>query len=85
MKSIVVTVTTSPTLVVAADNFARHCYLHSSSGSLYIGGSNVTSANGLHMANNTTLEIFVPTNETIYAISASSTHTMRVLTPDLDL
>jgi hypothetical protein len=85
MKSAAVTVTTSPTLVVAADNFARRCYLHSSSGSLYIGGSDVTSANGLHMANNTTLEIFVPTNETIYAVTASSTHTMRVLTPDLDL
>jgi hypothetical protein len=84
MKSIVVTVTTSPTLVVAADNIPRHCYLHSSSGALYIGGSDVTSDNGLHMPNNTTLEIFVPTNETIYAITASSTHTMRVLTPNVD-
>ncbi len=84
MKSAAVTVTTSPTLVVAADNIPRTCYLHSSSGSLYIGGSDVTTSNGLHMPNNTTLEIFVPTNETIYAITTSSTHTMRVLTPDVD-
>jgi hypothetical protein len=84
MKSIAVTVTSSPTLVVAADNFPRSCYLHSSSGSLYIGGSDVTSANGLHMSNGETLEIFVPTSETIYAVSSSSSHTMRVLTPDVD-
>jgi hypothetical protein len=83
MKSIAVTVTDSPTLVVTADNIPRRCYLHSSSGSLYIGGSDVTLENGLHMSNNTTLEIFVPTNEKIYAVSAG-THTMRVLTPDVD-
>jgi hypothetical protein len=83
MKSIAVTVTTSATLVVAADNFPRTCYLHSSSGSIYIGGSDVTTSNGLHLTNGSTLEVFVPTNETIYAISAGS-HTIRVLTPDLD-
>lgn len=84
MKSIAVTVTTSPTLVVAADNIPRHCYLHSSSGSLYIGGEDVTTANGLHLTNGSTIELFVQTNETVYAISGSSSHTMRVLTPDVD-
>lgn len=84
MKSIAITVTTSPTLVVAADNIPRTCYLHSTSGSLYIGGNNVTSSNGLHLSNGQTIEIFVPTNETVYAITSSSSHTMRVLTPDLD-
>jgi hypothetical protein len=84
MKSIAVTVTTEPTLVIAADNIPRHCYLHSSSGSLYIGGNDVTAANGLHLPNNATIELFVPSNETIYAITSSSSHTMRVLTPDVD-
>jgi hypothetical protein len=84
MKSTAVTVTTQPTLVIAADNIPRHCYLHSSSGSLYIGGNDVSAANGLHLPNNTTIELFVPTNETVYAITSSSSHTMRVLTPDVD-
>ncbi len=84
MKSTAVTVTTQPTLVIAADNIPRHCYLHSSSGSLYIGGNDVSAANGLHLSNGTTIELFVPTNETVYAITSSSSHTMRVLTPDVD-
>jgi hypothetical protein len=84
MKSIAVTVTTSATLVVTADNFPRTCYLHSSSGSLYIGGNDVTAANGLHLSNGSTIEVFVPTNETVYAITSASSHTMRVLTPDVD-
>lgn len=84
MKSIAVTVSTSPTLVVEADNIPRHCYLHSSSGSLYIGGEDVSAANGLHLTNGSTIELFVQTNETVYAISGASTHTMRVLTPDVD-
>ena len=84
MKSIAVTVTTSPTLVIAADNIPRHCYLHSSSGSLYIGGEDVSAADGLHLSNGSTIELFVQTNETVYAITSSSSHTMRVLTPDVD-
>jgi hypothetical protein len=84
MKSIVVTVTTSPTLIVAADNLPRICYLHSGTGSTYIGGSDVTSSTGIHLSNGTTMEITVPFNQTVYAITASSTHTMRVLTPDVD-
>jgi hypothetical protein len=84
MKSIAVTVTTSPTLVIAADNIPRHCYLHSQSGSLYIGGNDVTAANGFHLSNGESIELFVQTNETVYAITSSSSHTMRVLTPDVD-
>jgi hypothetical protein len=84
MKSIAVTVTTEPTLVIAADNIPRHCYLHSSSGSLYIGGNDVTDANGFHLKNGESIELFVQTNETVYAITSSSSHTMRVLTPDVD-
>ena len=84
MKSTAITVTTTATLIVAADNIARTCYLHSSSGSLYVGGSDVTASNGLHLSNGSTIELFVPTNETVYAITSASSHTMRVLTPDVD-
>lgn len=84
MKSTAVTVTTSPTLLIAADNQSRVCYLHSGSGSVYIGGADVSSSTGIHLPNGTTIEITMPINETIYGITSSSTQTMRVLTPDLD-
>lgn len=84
MKSIAVTVTTSPTLIVAADNQPRTCYLHSTSGSTYLGNSTVTSATGLHLPNNQTITIVVPFGETLYGIAGSSTTDVRVLTADVD-
>jgi hypothetical protein len=84
MKSIAVTVTTSPTLLIAADNQNRVCYLHSGTGSIYIGGSEVNAGNGLHLSNGTTMEITLPIGQTIYGVTSSSTQTMRILTPDLD-
>jgi len=84
MKTSAVTVTTSATLLIAADNQPRICYLHSGSGSVYIGGSDVTAATGIHLTNGTTIEISVPFNETIYGICSSGTNTMRVLTPSVD-
>jgi len=84
MKSAAVTVSTTATLLIAADNQNRVCYLHSGTGSIYIGGDDVTSSNGIHLSNGTTIEITVPINQTLYGITNSSTHTMRVLTPDLD-
>lgn len=84
MKSAAVTVTTSPTLLIAADNQNRVCVLHSGTGSIYIGGADVTSSTGIHLSNGTTIEITMPINQTLYGITNSSTHTIRVLTPDLD-
>jgi hypothetical protein len=84
MKSAAVTVTTSPTLVITADNQNRICYLHSGTGSIYIGGADVTASTGIHLPNGTTMEITVPFNQTIYGITSASTHTVRVMTPDGD-
>lgn len=84
MKSIATTVTTSPTLVIAADNKERHCYVHSGTGSVYIGNSTVTSSTGLHLPNGTTMALVIPANETLYAVAGSSSQTMITLTPDVD-
>jgi hypothetical protein len=84
MKTSAVTVTTSATLLVTADNKERIVYLHSGTGSVYVGGSDVTASTGIHLPNGTTMQISVPFNETIYGITSSSTQTMRVLTPDID-
>jgi hypothetical protein len=84
MKSVAVTVTTSPTLLIAADNQNRICWLHTTSGSTYLGDSAVTSSSGLHLENNSTMEIHLPLGETLYGITTTGTTDVRVMTPDGD-
>jgi hypothetical protein len=85
MISKAVTVTTSPTLIVPADNIPRTVYIHNGGGAkVYLGGADVSTGNGFHLGNGESQDIFVPTNENLYSIVASSTNTVNVLTPDLD-
>ena len=85
MISKAVSVTTSPTLIVPADNIPRTVYIHNGGGAkVYLGGADVSTANGFHLGNGESQDVFVPTNEKLYGIVASSTHTVNVLTPDLD-
>lgn len=84
MKSSAITVGTTATLLIAGDNQPRVVYLHSGTGSIYIGGSDVTSATGIHLPNGTTMQINLPFNEPLYGITSASTQTMRTLTPDID-
>jgi hypothetical protein len=85
MISKAVTVTTSPTLILPADNIPRTVYIHNGGGAkVYLGGADVSTANGFHLGNGESQDIFVPTNEKLYGVVASSTNTVNVLTPDLD-
>ena len=86
MTSSSVTVGTTATLIVAADDKHRTVYLHVAGNStVYLGNASATTANGLSTEKNTTpLEIFLPLRETLYGIVASDTEVVRVLTPDAD-
>jgi hypothetical protein len=85
MISKAVSVTTSPTLILPADNIPRTVYIHNGGGAkVYLGGADVSTANGFHLGNGESQDIFVPTNEKLYGVVASSTNTVNVLTPDLD-
>jgi hypothetical protein len=84
MKSVAVTVATTATLLVAADNQNRTCYFHSTSGSTYLGDSGVTTTNGLHLPNNQTITIMLPVGENIYGITNTGSTNVRILTPDAD-
>ena len=77
------TVTTTPQIVVAADEGSRTVYLHVIGNStVYLGGSNVTSANGCATEKHTSpVALFVPANETVYAVVAADTEDLRVLRP----
>lgn len=74
-------------IVVAKEDLPRHVYIQIvGNATAYIGGSDVTSSNGLPYEKHTSPhDVFVPTNETIYAVCANGvTETLRVLLPDLD-
>lgn len=85
MKSVAVTVATSPTLIVASDNLNRWVYIHNSGGAkIYIGDDTVTTTSGFHLGNGESQELYLPERQTLYAVVASSTNTIQVLTPDGD-
>jgi hypothetical protein len=74
-----VTVTTTATLLVAASTFDQTVWIHNSGGALYIGGSNVTTANGYKLDTDDKMELPVGDNEGLYGIVASGTNTVFVL------
>lgn len=70
------------TKILDSQNFEQHIYLHNNhSNKMYIGGSNVSSSNGLHLDNGEMLEIRVPQDNELYAISESTTGDISVLRP----
>lgn len=88
MKSTVVTVGTTPTIVVNPDDQNRYIYVQIvTSATIYIGDSAVTTANGLPLEKHTSPhEFFLPINQTMYAVVTSQVGTadLRVMTPDVD-
>jgi hypothetical protein len=80
-------ITSTRQIVIAADDQPRHVYLQTVGNStVYVGGADVTSSLGVpYEKHSSPHTVFVPTNETIYAVCADGvTETLRVLTPDLD-
>ena len=79
-KTAQVSVTTTRTLVVPELIGDQSVYLHSSSGTLYIGGPDVTAANGYRLDNGDKLTIMVGDHEALYAITSSGTANLFVMT-----
>jgi hypothetical protein len=73
-----VTVTTSPTALVDATQEAEMVYLHSSSGTCFLGNSDVTTSTGYRMDNGDKLTIENKANG-IWAITSSGTVIMQVM------
>ena len=74
-----ISVTTTATLIVTANRADQSVYLHSSSGTLYLGNSTVTSTTGYKMDNGDKLTMQLSDNESLYAITSSGTATLGVL------
>jgi hypothetical protein len=76
-----VSVGTTAIVIVPATNFDQTANLHNlGGGAIYLGGSDVTTANGYKFDNGDKLTVTVGDREALYAIAASGTHTVAVLT-----
>ena len=73
------TVTTSPTLLVTANRADQTVYLHSSSGIIYIGNSDVTTSTGYRMDSGDKLTLQLSDNESLYGVVVAATATMMVM------
>lgn len=73
-----VTVTTAATALVDATQEAEMVYLHSSSGTCYVGNSDVTSSTGYRMDNGDKITLENKANG-LWAITISGTVTMQVM------
>jgi len=74
-----VSVGTTATLLVAANFMDQTVWLHNSGGALYVGDSNVTTANGFKLDTDDKMELLVGDNEGLYGIVASGTNTVFIL------
>ena len=72
------TVTTTASIVVPVDNAAEEVHFHSSSGTLYLGGADLTVANGYKMDNGDKVVVQNHGNA-IYAITSSGTSNLSTL------
>ena len=77
------TVTTTPSVLVAAAESWRTIYIHvTGNGVVYLGGSGVTSSTGTATEKSTVpFQMIIPANETLWAVTAAATEDVRVLKP----
>lgn len=78
-KTSQVSVTTTPTLLVTANRADQSVYLHSSSGVIYLGNSDVTTSTGYRMDNGDKLTMQLSDNESLYGVVSSGTANMMVM------
>lgn len=78
-KSQVFTVGTTASVVVPALIGDQSAYLHSASGTLYIGGADLTTANGYRLDNGDKISILIGDHEALYAMTSAGTATLYVL------
>ena len=78
MKFSQTTVTTTATLLVAADPHDQTVLLHSAQGAAYIGNATVTASTGFKIDNGDKVTLPLGAYEALYAITSSGTDTVYV-------
>ena len=73
----------SPTKIISSVNFEQSVYFHNEHGSaIYLGGSDVATSTGYELANNENLEMRIPQDNELYAITGSGTGSVHIVRPD---
>jgi len=78
-KTSQISVTSTPTLLVTANRADQSVYLHSSSGVVYLGNSDVTTSTGYRMDNGDKLTLQLSDNESLYGVVSSGSATIMVM------
>jgi hypothetical protein len=82
MKTTVYTVgATTPVLIHSTTFGSQTIYVQSTTHDIHLGGSNVSSAQGLDVPKLGFQQIFLDEQETLYALAATGTATVKVLSP----
>ena len=85
MIATIITVTTSPTVLVAATaNATRTIYIEPVGGDIHVGGSAVTTTTGLVTKKDNISTYLLPPKNALYAITTTGTVTIRILQPEGD-
>ena len=81
MKSVAFTVTTTAQAILTTEPVNRVALIHVlGAGTVYLGGSDVTSSNGLMTEKNAVpLSVTIPAGEVIYALTATGTEQLRIM------
>ena len=77
--------TTRVEIVSKAVNATRSVNVRATSNDVYIGGADVTSANGFNLRQHENITVMIPPNEELWAIASSGTHTVSTLTDSATL
>jgi hypothetical protein len=85
MISSAFTITTTRQQIVAAAPSSRWIYIHMTGNAVvYLGGDNVTTTNGMPTEKGAVpFEFFLPSNETLWAVCAT-TENLRLMRPSAD-
>jgi hypothetical protein len=80
MKSEQLTVGLTAARILQTENTNRWVYFHDdSSHPVYLGGSDVTTSNGLEVPKNTLFQLYIPANEELWAVSANADQSVSIL------
>lgn len=80
MKTNVYELTQTPVLIHPEKDGPETIYIHVGGQDVYVGDSTVTSNTGLALIKNNPNAIFIRGRQTLYAICATGTHSIVVLT-----
>ena len=80
MKSEHIAVGLTAVRILTANNLNRRIYFHDdSTHPIYLGGSDVTTSNGLEINKNASIELFIPADEELWAVSNNADQSISIL------